>query len=122
MFVLTNIILPIVIAGLTSSGVWAFISQQLARNSASRDMLLAMAHDRVVSTASMYIRRGWISPDEYEDYVKYVYRPYKNLGGNGLAERLTSEVEKLPVSFEDKMMRSAEELDKYLNDRKESDE
>ena len=121
MFVLVNIILPIVVAGLTSSGVWAFVSQQLAKNSASKDMLLAMAHDRVVSTASMYIRRGWIDPDEYEDYLKYVFKPYKNLGGNGLAERLTDEVKKLPVSVDDKMLKTAEELDKYLNRKREND-
>jgi hypothetical protein len=45
-----------------------------------------------------YIQRGSVSRDEYEDYRKYFYDPYKELGGNGVAERIMQAVEQLPIS------------------------
>jgi hypothetical protein len=44
-----------------------------------------------------YIERGWISRDEYENLHDYLYKPYKELGGNGSAERVMQEVNKLPI-------------------------
>lgn len=44
----------------------------------------------------MYINRGYITPDEYENLYDYLYKPYEKLGGNGSAKRLMNKVEKLP--------------------------
>lgn len=44
-----------------------------------------------------YIKRGWITKDEYEDLRDYLYKPYKELGGNGSAERIMLEVDKLEI-------------------------
>ena len=44
-----------------------------------------------------YIERGWITQDEYEDLNKYLYNPYREMGGNGTAERLMTEIKKLPI-------------------------
>lgn len=60
-------------------------------------MLLGLGHDRIVYLCMKYIDRGWISSDEYEDLIKYLYTPYVGLKGNGTAERLINEVKKLPI-------------------------
>lgn len=44
-----------------------------------------------------YIQRGWITDDEYDDYRKLLYEPYKALGGNGVTERIMAEVASLPI-------------------------
>ena len=44
-----------------------------------------------------YIERGWITHDELENLYEYLYKPYENLGGNGSAQRVMREVEKLPI-------------------------
>jgi hypothetical protein len=44
-----------------------------------------------------YLDRGYILKDEYDDLVKYLYKPYSAFGGNGLAEKVFAEVKELPI-------------------------
>jgi hypothetical protein len=44
-----------------------------------------------------YLDRGYILKDEYDDLVKYLYKPYSAFGGNGLAEKVFEEVKELPI-------------------------
>ena len=44
-----------------------------------------------------YLERGWVTKDEYEDIVKYLYHPYSTFGGNGLADKVMEEVKRLPM-------------------------
>ena len=39
--------------------------------------------------------------DEYDNLKNYLYEPYKKLGGNGTAERVMDEVDKLPIKPND---------------------
>lgn len=41
--------------------------------------------------------RGYITRDEYENLVDYLYIPYKGLHGNGTAEKIINEVKQLPL-------------------------
>lgn len=45
----------------------------------------------------VYIERGYITQDEYENLRVYLYEPYEKMGGNGSAKRVMREVDKLPV-------------------------
>ena len=67
------------------------------RKSASTQLLLGMAHDRIVFVGKTYLHRGFLTLDEYEDFMKYLVEPYSEFGGNGLAEKIVNEVKKLPV-------------------------
>lgn len=87
----------VVCAVLASSGFWAWMTSRRDRKDAKTRMILGLGHDRIISLAMDYIERGWISQDEYEDLNKYLYLPYREMGGNGTAERLMTEVKKLPI-------------------------
>lgn len=93
--------LQIILAVIGSSGLWAGIAALLLRwldkKSAKSRMILGLGHDRIIWLCQKYIARGWITKDEYEDLHDYLYVPYKNMGGNGTAERLMKEVDRLPV-------------------------
>ena len=100
----SEIVSTILIACITSSGFWLIIQKVIdelfERGKASKvdDMLLiGLAHDRIHTLASSYISRGWLTSDEYENLEKYLYKPYKAMGGNGTGERLMEEVKKLPL-------------------------
>ena len=80
-----------------SSGLWTFIMKRTEGNSAEGQMLMGLAHDRIEALAISYIDRGYITSEEYENLYKYLYTPYKKLGGNGSAERLMNAVMKLPL-------------------------
>lgn len=98
----------IVFAILGSSGLWAcilFLFQWLrdrynlkhSTRTAEANMLRGLGHDRIIYLCSKYIEKGFITADEYEDLNEYLYKPYRELGGNGTAEKLMKEVNNLPV-------------------------
>lgn len=90
-------IVSVVIAVLTSSGLWAYLQTKDKQKDASVQLLLGLAHDRIIYLGMSYIDRGWITKDEYEDLMKYLYAPYQTFGGNGLAEKIMDEVKTLPI-------------------------
>lgn len=82
---------------LASAGFWAFVTKVIDKKSAKSKMLLGLGHDRIMYLGMKYVDRGSITQSEYENLNRYLYEPYKKMGGNGTAERLMREVEKLPI-------------------------
>lgn len=103
-----EVILTIVASVFASTGFWAFVTTLLQRRDSKNDkktlegkMLKGLAHDRICYLGELYIKKGYISKDDYENLHDYLYIPYKELGGNGTAERIMKEVDKLPIRKED---------------------
>lgn len=92
-----QIIITIIVSVLGSSGLWMIIQKKLDEKDAKTQMLLGLGHDRIIFLCEQYIKRGFLSHDEYENLNDYLYKPYKSMGGNGTAERLMEEVKKLPI-------------------------
>ena len=92
----------IIIAVFASTGLWSFISmlvqRYMERKSDYAMMMRGLGHDRICYLGESYIRRGWITRDEYENLVDYLYIPYKGLKGNGTAEKIINEVKQLPLT------------------------
>lgn len=82
---------------LASSGFWAYITRRAEKNDVKKEMLLGLGHDRIMYLGLLYIERGYITQDEYENLYEYLYIPYEKLGGNGSAKRIMAEVQKLPI-------------------------
>lgn len=61
------------------------------------DMILGIAHDRILWLGGKYIERGSISMQELDDFNKYLYEPYAAIGGNGSGETVWKRVNKLPI-------------------------
>ena len=94
----------ILCAVLASSGFWAFMQKKAERKAAENkqtnaeiQMLIGLAHDRIVYLGMKYVERDYITQDEYENLYEYLYKPYEKLGGNGSAKRIMTEVNKLPI-------------------------
>ena len=92
-----QMVVTIVCSVIASSGFWAFVNKRSDSRDVKTEMLVGLAHDRIVYLGMMYIDRGHITQDEYENLRTYLYDPYKKNGGNGSAERNMKEVEKLPI-------------------------
>lgn len=82
---------------LASSGFWAIISKRMTKKDVQTELLLGLAHDRIMYLGMKYIERGYITKDEYDDLHRYLYAPYDKAGGNGSAKRVMEEVNKLPI-------------------------
>ena len=97
MDVWVQVAVPLVVAVLTSSGLWAVVAKRVDKGDAERKMLVGLAHDRIVHLGMVYVDRGYITQDEYENLNDYLYAPYEKMGGNGSAKRVIEEVRKLPI-------------------------
>lgn len=90
-----NTLVTVLLTLLASSGFWAFVIATIEKKSARNKMLLGLGHDRIMYLGMKYVEKGEIAQGEYENLNKYLYEPYKKMGGNGTAERLMQEVNKL---------------------------
>ena len=82
---------------MASSGFWAYIQSRSAKSTATQRMIKGLGYDRIVSLSMQYIERGSITKDEYENLHDYLYVPYREMGGDGMAEKLMREVGRLPI-------------------------
>ena len=92
-----QMVVTIVCSVIASSGFWAFVNKRSDSRDVKTEMLVGLAHDRIVYLGMMYIDRGHITQDEYENLYQYLYKPCEKMGGNGSAKRIMNEVNKLPL-------------------------
>lgn len=79
-----------------STGFWSLVQRQLDKHSDSRKMSLGITYLGIKMSCTTVLKKGWISTEELEDLEKYLYEPYKKMGGNGTAEVLINKVKALP--------------------------
>lgn len=92
-----QMIATIVCSVIASSGFWSYIQKKRDKKDDKTELLIGLAHDRIVYLGMLYIERRYITQDEYENLNDYLYKPYKKLGGNGSGDRIMQEVNKLPI-------------------------
>lgn len=56
---------------------------------------IAILHDIIYNRCNDALKDGWISVDDLEN-LEYLWRGYKNLGGNGTGETIYNQTKGLP--------------------------
>lgn len=92
-----QMLITVFCAVVASSGFWAYLQKRHDKKDAKTDLLIGLAHDRIVYLCMSYLKREWVTQDEYENLRTYLYEPYEKNGGNGSAKRLMLEVDRLPI-------------------------
>lgn len=96
-----ELLFAIVASVFGSTGFWALITAiWTAHNkkvSTEGKMLRGLAHDRICELGEKFLKQGYITKDEYENLHDYLFLPYKELGGNGTAEKIVEDVKRLPM-------------------------
>lgn len=87
---------PLITTVLSGPGIWAWAKTRTARNKSEDRLLLQIAKNQLVVQGREYLKRGYITMDEYEEY-EAEYQAYSYLGGNGLARRIFEQVDDLPM-------------------------
>lgn len=90
-------IITVVCSVIASSGFWTYMQAKRDKKDVKTQMLIGLAHDRIISLGMKYIERGWVTQDEYENLVTYLYKPYKEMSNDGSAKRVMDEVNRLPI-------------------------
>ena len=94
---LLQMAMTVICAVIASSGFWAFLQNRRDKKDVKTQMLVGLAHDRIISLGMQYIDRGYITQDEYENLYEYLYKPYEKLCGNESTKRIMQKVNKLPI-------------------------
>jgi len=81
-----------------SSGFWTYVLAESGKKNANTKLLMGLAYIKACELGFQYIERGSISRDELEDFQKYLYKPYIELGGNGVLEHLMKEINTLHMT------------------------
>ena len=74
-----QIVLTVFSSVLASSGLWAYITKRLEKKDVKTEMLVGLAHDRILFLGMHYVDRGFITQDEYENLHDYLYVPYEKM-------------------------------------------
>lgn len=105
-----ELIITVMLAVLGSNGLWAYIQSRNTKRTAKDRMILGLGHAEIFRTAEKYIERDGITTDELEDLEKYLYKPYKTMGGNGTAETIVHKCHSLQIITADEAARRDKEL------------
>ena len=92
-----NIIITIIVAVFASQGFWSWLGTRNNKKSAKTKLIMGLGYAEICRRAEAYMARGAITKEEYHDFEKYLYKPYKEMGGDGTADRLMEEVKKIPI-------------------------
>lgn len=96
-----EIIVAIIASVFGSTGFWALLTAiwqtKTKKKSSESRLLLGLAHDRICFLGSEFIKRGYVTRDEFENLHDYLFIPYQEMGGNGTAQKIMKDVEKLPM-------------------------
>lgn len=85
---------------LGSSGLWAYITTKRAKDTHRDKLLKGLSHLIIMDRAEEYMERGSVGSEEFALLYNLVYTNYKEIGGNGAAERIMHEIERLPSKKE----------------------
>lgn len=123
----TEVIVAIIVAFLASQGLWSLILYKVKRNDNQKDIceeahnslkkilkdfndleqnqivlvnksIKAVLHNTIYKECEKLIQQGWVHSDDLKN-LEYMYKPYKELGGNGTAETLYETVNELEIKI-----------------------
>lgn len=92
-----EILLTSLVTIIGSSGIWGYITVKYTKARSSDKLLRGISQHLIIQEGRRLLEKGYVTTSEYTNLHRGLYRPYKRAGGNGLAEKIINEVEKLPI-------------------------
>lgn len=108
---LTLVAVTAIASVLASSGLWSYVLHRFTKDNAETKLIRGIGYTMLMNQSTSYLRRGKISQSEFVELHRMLYDPYKELGGNGAAERAFELVRKLPNSTETVVEQIEREMD-----------
>lgn len=100
---MTETIIAIILSVIGASGFWSIILYLFQKKDKNKTLtieaLLALLHDRVYITIEQILEKGTITEEEYDNLL-HLYNPYRDLGGNGVCEKMMNEIQKMTITKE----------------------
>lgn len=91
-----EMLITIIGSAFASGGLWTWILYKAKQKDTELLMTRGMAHYQIIEEGQKFIERGWITHEEYNDFMKYLGDPYLESGSNGLAKKMIDDISDLP--------------------------
>lgn len=78
----------------------AYIRKQQDLEKSHLTLILASYRFRLIQLCRTYLKRGYVTSDEYEQLLEF-YKVYEGLGGNGQAKEFYEKATHLPIQDEE---------------------
>ncbi len=76
------------------------LKSNINENKAVKDGIKGILHNEIINRCKKLLIIGYVTPDDLEE-LEYLFKPYKELQGNGTAEKLINKVYELPIKKEE---------------------
>lgn len=84
----------LIIAGM--GVIYKQLKSNINQNKAVKDGIKGILHNEIIYRCKKILIIGYVTPDDLEE-LEYLFKPYKELQGNGTAEKLINRVYQLPM-------------------------
>lgn len=84
----------LVIAGMTL--LYKMLQKNIKENNALKNGMKGILHNDIIYRCKKLLIIGEVTPEDLEE-LEYLYQPYKELGGNGTAQKMMERVYQLPI-------------------------
>lgn len=95
-----SIVVTLIVAVFGSTGFWTWLTSRRVKKSSETKLLMGIAYSQIISMCETYLEKGSVTTNEYHELEHYLFQPYAELGGDGTAEKLFSDVSQLAVKDE----------------------
>lgn len=82
---------------LASSGFWSYIQYRATNTDAVSKLVLGIGYYTIQEECIKHLHAGSITREEYNEIHRYLYEPYTELGGNGTAKKMMTDLSQLPI-------------------------
>lgn len=84
----------LIIAGM--GVIYKQLKSNINQNKAVKDGIKGILYNEIIYRCKKILIIGYVTPDDLEE-LEYLFKPYKELQGNGTAEKLINRVYQLPM-------------------------
>lgn len=82
---------------LASSGFWGYVQYRSSNADAVSKLVLGIGYYTIQEECIKHLHVGSITREEYNEIHRYLYEPYTELGGNGTAKKMMTDLSQLPI-------------------------
>ena len=88
----------ILVVGMTT--MYKILLKNVKENKALKDGMKGILHNDIIYRCKKFLIIGYVTLDDLEE-LEYLFKPYKELGGNGTAKKMMDRVYNLPIKKEE---------------------
>lgn len=90
-------LIGIIAAVFGSQGFWTWLQNKNRKKSNESKLMMGIGYSKLIDLCEGHVANGAITTREFHELEHYLYKPYKDMGGDGTVDALFAQVKLLPI-------------------------